>query len=83
MNWSRFHALNMWYDQQAEPKRFFIMIGLYGILVVPPSLFIPDIGFSIGFMLFVLCGLYRIHYSHVWPKIAEEQRLMNEVAEAL
>jgi len=70
--WSTFHKPNLRYDRQQEPLRLYIMLSIYITLVLPFSLLVKDVGFHIGFGLFCIVGLYRIHYSYIFPKIKQE-----------
>jgi len=66
--WNKFHRLNLWYDTLQEPTRMMLVLTIYGVLVILPSILIKEVGFSIGFALFCMVGLYRIHYNHTFPK---------------
>lgn len=54
---------NIWYDKLPNYKRFYIMLGLYFVIVMIPAMIYKDLGFRFGMIIFCLLGLYRITYA--------------------
>lgn len=53
---------NYWYDTLNNTFRFYILLGIYAVLVLLPLIIFDEVGYYTGLFLFGLIAIYRVIY---------------------